>query len=63
MIEPEDVQVMLEDASAQVAEPDFADRVWADARVINRRQRRLAVAAGLGLAHQYDGDLPDRARL
>ena len=46
MIEPEDVQVMLEDASAQVAEPDFADRVWADARVISRRRRRLAVAAG-----------------
>ncbi len=46
MIEPEHVQLMLEDASAQVAEPDFADRVWADARVISRRRRRLAVAVG-----------------
>src|SRR5262245_66049193 len=46
MIEPEHVQLVLEDASAQVAEPDFADRVWVDARVISRRRRRLAVAVG-----------------
>ena len=46
MSEPEHVQLLLEDASAQVAEPDFADRVWADARVISRRRRRLAVAVG-----------------
>jgi hypothetical protein len=46
MIKPEDVQLMLEDASSQVAEPDLADRVWADARVINRRRRRLTAAVG-----------------
>jgi hypothetical protein len=47
VIKPEDVQLLLEEASADVAEPDLADRVWADATVISRRRRRATAATGV----------------
>lgn len=43
-MKPEDVRMLLEDASQHVAEPDLADRVWADGLTVSRRRRRVGGA-------------------
>lgn len=46
MNEPENVRLLLENASEHVDQPDLADRAWADARVAGKQRRRVTVAVG-----------------
>jgi hypothetical protein len=46
----DEVRVLLDEASAELPEPDLADKVWADATVIGRRRRRrTTLVAGVAL--------------